>query len=116
MEQNGQSLMVTISDSARLFSCFLLIVCLFFNPFKSASLSSSSGTEHFGRSLLQEEELDTGVPTFYWFVLWIVRLLIASVSIGGLMIWSRCKIMTQSKTANSFWLHEKQAQLDLNEV
>ena len=113
--QNGQGLMTTINDGARLFSCFLLIVCLFFNPFQS-SFSSSSNTMHYGRSLLQEEELETGVPTFYWLILWIVRLLIASVSFGGLMIWSRCKIQAQSKTAFSFWRHEKQAQLDLNEV
>lgn len=113
--QNGQGLMATINDGARLFSCFLLIVCLFFNPFQS-SFSPSSNTMHYGRSLLQEEEMETGVPTFYWLILWIVRLLIASVSFGGLMIWSRCKIQAQSKTAFSFWRHEKQAQLDLNEV
>ena len=102
--------------NVQLFSCFLLIVCLFFNPFQSASFSSSSNSAHFGRSLLQEGELETGIPTFYWFILWIVRLLIASVSFGGLLIWSRSKIMTQSKSAFSFWRHEKQAQLDLNEV
>ena len=114
--QNGQGLMATINDGARLFSCFLLIVCLFFNPLQSSSFSSSSNTMHYGRSLLQEEEMETGIPTFYWLILWIVRLLIASVSFGGLMIWSRCKIQTQSKTAISFWRHEKQTQLDLNEV
>ena len=102
--------------NVQLFSCFLLIVCLFFNPFQSASFSSSSNSAHFGRSLLQEGELEIGIPTFYWFILWIVRLLIASVSFGGLLIWSRSKIMTQSKSAFSFWRHEKQAQLDLNEV
>lgn len=116
MQNSQEGLMATISNGTRLFSCFLLIVCLFFNPFQSASFSSSSNSVHFGRSLLQEEELETGVPTFYWFILWIVRLLIASVSFGGLMIWSRSKISTQSKTAFSFWRHEKQAQLDLNEV
>ena len=114
--QNSQGLMTTINDGARLFSCFFLIVCLFFNPFQSSTFSSSSNTVHYGRSLLQEEEMEAGVPTFYWLILWIVRLLIASVSFGGLMIWSRCKIQTQSKTAFSFWRHEKQAQLDLNEV
>lgn len=114
--QNGQGLMGTISDGARLFSCFLLIICLSFNPFQSASFSSSSNNANFGRSLLQDEGLEVGVPTFYCFILWIVRLLIASVSLGGLMIWSRSKILSQSKTAFSFWRHEKQAQLDLNEV
>lgn len=115
MESQG-TLTFATKNNVQLFSCFLLIVCLFFNPFQSASFSSSSNTAHFGRSLLQEEELETGIPTFYWFILWIVRLLIASVSFGGLMIWSRSKIMTQSKSAFSFWRHEKQAQLDLNEV
>lgn len=114
--QNSQGLAGIISDGARLFSCFLLIVCLFFNPLQSTSLSSSSDTGHFGRALLQDEVVETGVPMFYWFILWIVRLLIASVSFGGLMIWSRCKMMTQSKKAFSFWRHEKQARLDLNEV
>jgi len=116
VQNDSQGLMGTISDGARLFSCFLLIVCLAFNPFQSASFSSSNNNAHFGRSLLQDEDLEIGVPTFYWFILWIVRLLIASVSLGGLIIWSRSKIMSQSKTAFSFWRHEKQAQLDLNEV
>ena len=114
--QNGQGLMSSINDGARLFSCFLLIACLFFNPFQSSVFSSSSMTRHYGRSLLQEGDLETDVPSFYWLILWIVRLLVASVSFGGLMIWSRCKIQTQSKTAYLFWRHEKQAQLDLNEV
>lgn len=116
MLQNGQNTMSTISDAARLFSCFLLIVCLFVNPFQSTFSSSSNNIHFHGRALLQDGDIETGVSVFYWFILWIMRLLIASVSLGGLMIWSRCKIMSQSKTAFSFWRHEKQAQLDLNEV
>lgn len=108
-------LMFNVRNGGRLFSCFLLIICLFVNPFQSVSLSSSSNDVHIGRSLLQEDDLVTDVPMFYWSILWIVRLLIASVSFGGLMIWSRYKTLTQSKTAFSFWRHEKQAQLDLNE-
>ena len=113
---DGGGLMFNVRNGGRLFSCFLLIICLFVNPFQSVSLSSSSNDVHIGRSLLQEDDLVTDVPMFYWSILWIVRLLIASVSFGGLMIWSRYKTLTQSKTAFSFWRHEKQAQLDLNEV
>ncbi|XP_065886356.1 sterol regulatory element-binding protein 1-like isoform X2 [Dysidea avara] len=112
---NNRGLMSSISDSARLFSCLLLVVCLSFNPFQSASFSSSNGEHHYGRSLLQDEAIESGVPAFYLFILWTVRLLIASVSLGGLMVWSRLRIPPQSGSAFTFWRHEKQASLDLNE-
>ena len=113
---SNRGLMSSISDSARLFSCLLLVVCLSFNPFQSASFSSSNGEHHYGRSLLQDEAIESGVPTFYMLILWTVRLLIASVSLGGLMVWSRLRIPPQSGSAFVFWRHEKQASLDLNEV
>lgn len=113
----------TMADGARMTLCMMMLAVLAFNPMSllnKRSPSSLSGMvgEAPGRTILEDLESDNDGFSFHNLfyspiMVWMVNFVIISVFLIRIFIYGEPIMRRKSSTAENFWRHRKQADLDM---